>query len=385
VEIIDIRKTVAPSLVGCVVGLGLAACTSGAGMQATPQSVVPPGPQSSTTVASSDQTKASTRTDESYSGKKGSVPTLAARADVTQHPVKGKTWFAKDAKDMPRLLFISDYAGEAVYIYSMPEQKLVGTITGFSSPEGMCEDNSGNIWIANASAQEMLQYSRTGTLLRTLSIANAYPASCAVNRKTGDLAVSNIESTSGPGNIMIFKNASGGGTEYTNSDIYEYFFVGYDDSGNLFFDGTDSTRSTSYFAELPSGSGTTKTISLSNGTLHFAGLVQWYKIGKYIALGDQMCGGTTSACIYWVTVSGSTATISGTTNLTNYKGGQVCDLTQGVLAADREKYVAGADYETCGYTTNTTDRWAYEAGGQPTNDDNTVTFLEPIGAAISAK
>jgi hypothetical protein len=28
-------------------------------------------------------------------------------------------------------------------------------------------------------------------------------------------------------------------------------------------------------------------ISLSNGTLHFAGMVQWYKVGKYVALGDQ--------------------------------------------------------------------------------------------------
>ncbi|HEY6486824.1 MAG TPA: hypothetical protein VIX83_10620 [Candidatus Cybelea sp.] len=286
---------------------------------------------------------------------------------------------------MPRLLFISDYGANDVDVFTMPGQTLKGQITGLSSPEGLCEDPSGDIWIADTGAQEMLQYSRTGTLLKTLSDANEFPASCAVNRATGDLAVANIQSTSRPGNITIFKNGSGSGTPYGNASIYQYFFTGYDDSGNLLFDGTDEARSTSYFAELPAGSGSPKIIPLGNGTLHFAGMVQWYEAGKYVALGDQQCGGTTSACIYWVSVSGSTASITGTTNLSNYGGGQVCDLAQGVIAADEEKYVAGADYETCGYTPTTTNRWTFPAGGSPTNNETGTSFVEPIGAAVSTK
>lgn len=376
-------KAIAPALAACAAALGLAACSGGAGMQATPPSAIAPA-----TTQSSTQAKATSQTNESDAGsleKKAAIPALAARASVTKSPEKRKTWFAKDVGAMPRLLFISDYGANDVNVFTMPGQTLKGQITGLSSPEGLCEDASGNIWVANTAAEEMLQYSRSGALLKTLSVPNEFPASCAVDRKTGDLAVSNIESTSGPGNIMIFKNGSGSGTPYSSASIYQYFFAGYDESGNLFFDGTDETRSTSYFAELPAGGSSPKVISLSNGTLHFAGMVQWYKVGGYVALGDQQCGGTTSACIYWVSVSGSTGSITGTTNLSNYSGGQVCDLTQGVIAADEERYVAGADYEACGYTPTTTNRWDFPAGGSPTNDDNTASFVEPIGAAISSK
>jgi hypothetical protein len=123
--------------------------------------------------------------------KKAEVPTLAARASVTKRPEKRKSWFD---------------------LFAMPGQTLKGQITGLSSPEGLCEDASGNIWVADTGAEEMLQYSRTGTLLRTLIVPNEFPASCAVDHNSGDLAISNIESTSGTGNITIFKNGSGSGT-----------------------------------------------------------------------------------------------------------------------------------------------------------------------------
>ncbi|HEX3369718.1 MAG TPA: SMP-30/gluconolactonase/LRE family protein [Candidatus Cybelea sp.] len=376
-------KAVTSALVACAPVLGLAACSSGAGMQATPSSAIAPA-----TTQSSAQAKTPTQTEQPDAGlldQKAEIPVLAARASVTKRPEKRKTWFAKDAGATPRLLFISDFGSNDIDVFTMPAQTLKGQITGLSSPQGLCEDPSGDIWVANTGAQEMRQYSRTGTLLKTLSVPNEFPASCAVNRATGDLAVTNIESSSGPGNVVVFKNGSGSGTPYSNASIYQYLFAGYDDSGNLFFDGTDEGRSTSYFAELPAGSSSTKIVSLSNGTLHFPGMVQWYKAGKYVALGDQQCDGTASACIYWVSISGSTGSIIGTTNLSNYSGGQVCDLTQSVIAADEEKYVVGADDETCGYTPATTDRWAFPAGGSPRNQENGENLVEPIGAAISTK
>jgi hypothetical protein len=316
------------------------------------------------------------------------VPSLAAKSVAAMHPDHQKSWVSPDAKRAPRLLFISDYAADDVNIYTMPAMALKGTLTGFTSPEGMCTDAGGNIWISDTGAQQMELFSRTGTLLKTLSVPNEFPASCAVNKTNGDLAVGNIESaTAGAGNIEIFHNATGSGTPYTNGNIFEYFFIGYDPSGNLFFDGTDSSRVISYLGELPAGSSNTETISLSGGTLHLAGFIQWYRAGNYLALGDQMCGGTTTSCVYWVALSGSAGTITGTTNLSNYQGGAVCDLVQGVVAANGEKYLAGPDYEgACSSgTPSTAYRWGFDAGGAPTNYNNSSNFAEPIGAAVSTK
>lgn len=317
---------------------------------------------------------------------KGLAPAPTAIAPTIVRPNRERSWISPDAKRAPRLLFVSDYGADAVDIFTMPGLSLKGTLTGFSSPEGECSDKNGNIWVANAGASELLLYSRTGTLLRTLSVPDEYPASCAVNKTNGDLAVGDIESTTGEnGNIEIFANGSGTGTPYTNSSFFYYFFVGYDPNGNLFFDGTNSSRTTSYFAELPTGSSSTQLITLSGGTLYLSGFIQWYNAGNYLALGDQECGGTPSACIYWVTVSGSTGTITATTDLSNYEGGAVCDLAQAVIAANGERYVAGADYESCGYTPMTANRWPYEAGGTPTNYNSTASFVFPIGAAVATK
>jgi hypothetical protein len=357
------------ALLSCATAVILASCS-------TTQSSVAPA------AASPAQTQAG---GTAPLGRMKGIPTLAARPPAKHRSNRGKSWISPDAAGLPRLLYISDYGADDVDIFSLPKMTLKGSITGLSFPEGECSDASGNIWIANTGAQEMLQYSRTGTLLKTLSIANEYPAGCAVNKATNDLAVTNIVSVSGPGDLMIFKNGSGSGTTYTDADIYEYFFAGYDNSGNLFFDGTNSDRSASFLAELPSGSSSPKTISLSNGTLYLAGFVQWYRVGNYLALGDQGCGGTTSSCIYWVSVSGSTGSITGTTTLSNYQGGTVCDLVEGVIGTNGEKYVAGPDYESCGYTASTADRWAYEAGGMPTNYNSSASFVEPIGGAVSTK
>jgi hypothetical protein len=313
------------------------------------------------------------------------VPAPVIR-NVAAYPNLGKSWVSPDAKDAPRLLFVSDYGASDVLIFTMPGMALKGTLTGFAFPEGECSDRSGNIWIANAGGFQILEYSRTGTLLNTLSDPYGFPAACAFDNH-GNLAVANIESsTAGAGNIVVYANATGGGVIYTNSAFFQYFFVGYDPNGNLFFDGTNSSRTSSYLAELPAGSSNTKLISLSGGTLHFAGFVQWYGNGNYLALGDQECNGIPSACVYWVSVSGSAGTITGTTNLGDFEDYQVCSMAQGVIAAHGQRYLAGTDYEgTCGFAPTTADRWHWDAGGAPTNYNATAYYIEPIGVAISTK
>lgn len=355
-----------PSFIACAAGALLAGC-SNAG---TPSSTLAP-PSGGAAAAL----------------KHAAVPSVAARPDAAVRPNHHKSWVSPDAKRAPRLLFISDYGAGDVSIFTLPDLTLKGTLTGFSFPEGECSDASGNIWIANTGASQMLLYTRTGTLVKTLSVPNEFPAGCSVNKSNNDLAVTNIESVSGgAGSVMVFKNGSGSGTTYTAPSLYLYFFAGYDDSGNLFFDGMDASRLTSYLAELPNGSGNPKLITINGPTIYVAGLVQWYKSGSYLALGDQECGGIPSACIFFVSISGSTGNVTGGTSVATYNGNPVCDLAEGVIAAYGERYVAGADYESCGYTPITANRWLYPAGGPPTNYNNsTSSFVEPLGAAVSTK
>ncbi len=356
-----------PLFIACTAGALLAGCSSNTG---TPSSTLAP-PSGGAAAALI----------------RGAVPSMAARPNAAARPNHHKSWVSPDAKRAPRLLFISDYGASDVNIFTLPDLTLKGTLTGLDFPEGECSDASGNIWIANTGASQMLLYTRTGTLVKTLSVPNEFPAGCAVNKSNNDLAVTNIESISaGAGSVMVFKNGTGTGTTYTAPNFFLYFFAGYDDNGNLFFDGMDVSRLTSYLAELPNGSSTPVSITLNGPTLYVAGLVQWYKSGGYLALGDQECGGIPSSCIFFVSISGSTGNITGGTSVTTYNGNPVCDLAEGVIAANGERYVAGADYESCGYTPITANRWPYPGGGPPTNYNNTTSsFIEPLGAAVSTK
>jgi hypothetical protein len=270
----------------------------------------------------------------------------------------------------------------------MPALALKGQITGFTAPYGLCSDGQGQIWVVDADSNLLSLYSRSGTLVKTLS-DSGIPYGCAVNKKTGDLAVMNNETSgSGPGDVVVYKNASGSGTSYvdTSAEFY-YYFGGYDPNGNLFVSAlTYSSPLTFALLELPSGAGSLNTISISGGTIYYPATVQWTSEHGYLAVGDQLCGGSTgAACVYWLTVSGSTATITGNTKLLNYDGTPTCDVLQGEIAANGQRYFAGGNYDFCnGYLTPYANRWAFPAGGEPTNH-STYTVEAPIGSAISTK
>ena len=70
------------------------------------------------------------------------------------------------------------------------------------------------------------------------------------------------------------------------------YFCGYDDKGNLYADGFQTTSGAiATFAELPKGKRTFKDIKLDKG-IDYPGNVRWD--GKYVAVGDQEYGYTSS-------------------------------------------------------------------------------------------
>ena len=92
-------------------------------------------------------------------------------------------------------LYLSDDGDGNVYVYSFPDAKLQGTLTGLSFPTGECVDKAGDVWIVEEGPNEIVEYAHGGiTPIATLTDPNNGPQACAVDAKdAGNLAVANAQ------------------------------------------------------------------------------------------------------------------------------------------------------------------------------------------------
>jgi hypothetical protein len=327
------------------------------------------------------------------SGGDGIIPVRKSAADTftgvkwigTVHSDHHKPWVSPVAKNAPRLYFASDPGTGDVYIYSLPSFRLVGTLSGFAEPQGECTDNQGNVFIADTNAHHVLKYSRTGTRLATYTDPDGYPVGCAWDPTTGNLAVTNLFNVVYPysGAVLIYTSPSAKPTQIRNPQQYYYYYPGYDSSGNLWVDGRESKGG---FILSGCGASSCSTISLSGGTIYFPGNVQWDGTRGTWVVFDQLCGNTTGSCSYPVSASG---VLGAQTVYDTYDGNNVCDLIQGVIAANGKKYVVGGDDESCGKTSSTVNRWPYTGQGATVTPTSYTSvsglYAQPNGAAISTK
>lgn len=183
------------------------------------------------------------------------------------------------------LLYVSNNAAASVFVYSYPKGKLIDRLTGFTSPTGECVDGKGDVWIVDGGASQISEYEHGGkTPVVTLQDAGQTPNGCAVDPKTGNLAVTNYDSTSfGPGSVSIYANAEGDPTVYSDSNIHFMLCAGYDNKGNLFVDGGNPSGQFRY-AELQRGKTTFKDITL-DAPINSGGSVQWD--GKNMTVADE--------------------------------------------------------------------------------------------------
>jgi hypothetical protein len=329
-------------------------------------------------------------------------PLLALRA-VTAHPDHHKSWLSPELKadHSSRLLYVSDTGTYDVYILKIPGLKLLGTLTGFSQPQGECSDNAGHVWVTNtgyySGTHAIYEYAHDGTLINTLNDPTGLPDGCAWDKTTGNLAVTNIFDDGGSqpaGEILVYTEAGGMPAVFTNPDLYYYYSPAYDNHGNLFVDGEGGYPYPFVLAELPKDGGSAFTIHVTGGTIYDPGGIQWYAPGSYLIIGDQECGGNPTAessCLDWVLVSGSSATITGSTQLNNSMGTPACDVVQtvrsgvGVYGGDIE-YPPSEPYCASGGSGSVPTaayHWDYPAGHDPLRG-STNTQSEPDGAAISS-
>jgi hypothetical protein len=234
-------------------------------------------------------------------------PALSSVAGTSAPSIRARSWMSPAAQGGD-LLYVSDTSG-SVYAYSYPTGKLVGTLTGFRGPSGLCSDPAGNVFVVDTPVDDILKYVHGGkTPIEVLHVIGYYPVGCAVNAATGDLAVANYTSNPqlGPGSVTIFRKGKGTGRSYQDSNFNEYFFCSFDSKGNLYVDGTNAGTTRTQLAELPRGSRSFTDITLNQSLGPYPGAVQWD--GKYVAIQDA-----TTSVLYRISVAGSTGTVVGKT------------------------------------------------------------------------
>ncbi len=280
-----------------------------------------------------------------------------------EHGAPQHMWVSPDRKKKKSYLYISDSGYNVVWEYGLPSGKETGELTGFEEPQGECASGA-DWWVSNTEESAIDEYTAGGTTpIATVSDPGEYPVGCSYDKKTKDLAVTNIISTEdGEGSLAVYKNGSGTPTTYTCSNLYRYYFTGYDDKGDLFVDGENSDYGFG-FCELPAGSSTLEDITL-NVTPEFPGTVQWD--GKYVDVGDQ-----DENTLDQYTVSGTSGTEEGSVSLDDISDPVQCWIEKG-----KKVYCGGAGSAAWF-------EYAYPAGGSPVKEVSGLS--EPIGATVAQK
>ncbi len=285
--------------------------------------------------------------------RNATLPSAGADQANTKSRQPSRAWMDPSASSQ-NLLYISSNDRGNVYAYTYPQGKLVGTLTGFISPFGECTDAAGDVFIVAYSAPSMTsstiyEYAHGGSNpIAMLSDPNV-AFGCAVDQSTGNLAAS------GAG-IAIFAHASGTPKLYHGS--VPLYYCSYDQRGNLFVSGVNSQYGNqAALYRFPKGGHDLEQIRLNAKiyTPTFEGPpLQW--TGKYLTVSSNPLDKPIT--VYRLRISGSNATVAGTTTLTPKRRIYEFGMTwvQG-------KSVIGFDPYKRGY--DNADFWPYPKGGLP--------------------
>jgi len=290
-----------------------------------------------------------------------------------------KSWVSLDIARSPQLLFESDLGTGDVDVYSLPDMTLKATLTGFEEPTGECPDIHGNVWIANTYKDEMLEYSHEGKRIGAIKNAGPNPQSCAVNPRTGEIAVMELSAAgyTGPGEVNVYSNPSAKPKILRNPDLLYYEYALYDPTGRLWIDGS------SPFGNIVSkcGPSSCRTVILHGGSIFSIGSLAWDSRKSTLLAFDDYCHDGPNLCSYPVSEHGR---IGSPTLYLDYAGGGFCAVVQTALATvAKQTYVVGGDteYACLGYKDSTVDLWSYPAGGRARRHTGGVVY--PYGAAVS--
>jgi len=133
------------------------------------------------------------------------------------------------------LLYVSNSGNGTVTVYDDRTHSLVATLTGFQRPKGECVDSSGDVFITDRLAEDVVEYAHGGTApIAVISDSGFQDYACSVDLTTGDLAVANSYQRDGnAGAIAIYSHASGSPQLYHIDRVPNPQTCAYDDRGDL--------------------------------------------------------------------------------------------------------------------------------------------------------
>jgi hypothetical protein len=133
-----------------------------------------------------------------------------------------------DAKRIKKLLYVSDWSSNDVYVYDFKKGTLEGQLSGLNDPYGQCVDKKGNLWVVAFGGSSVSEYARGRTqTVKTLK-TDYQPMGCSVDPTTGNLAVAALHA------VDVFVHARGKAHVYQSAVCYPFWAPGYDDAGNLY-------------------------------------------------------------------------------------------------------------------------------------------------------
>jgi len=276
------------------------------------------------------------------------------------------------------LLYVTNQNG-LVNVYRYQQHTLAGVLTDFEQPMGECVDASGNVYITDYQANRVEEYVH-GAKKPTYVIKDTYgPYGCAIDPKTGNLALANFGPYDEDGNLEIYVHARGKPIIYGATCYDSHFWsVGYDKYGNLLSEASfhyDGSYSGDFYY-LPAKSKTVSCIDIPGPQSSW----NWYEVFSILWDGKYWVIDTNDLYRYSINIKAQyidTITLSGEGYL-------------GPIAIYRKSRNAYGTQlvGTSGYNYSGTPEvtyWKYPAGGAPIFQIKSKDLDKPYGVAISLK
>ena len=240
-------------------------------------------------------------------GAPGAMPQSAARKTSSQD------------------LLYADTDSGMIFVYSLPDGKFEQSFHIGLSSVLECSDAIGDVFVTSpnlSGSGSIYEFAHGGSKPVATLTDPGEPYACAVDPTTGNLAVANSSDPGNPydphyGDVAIYAGAQGQPTRYYSSVFTQPFSCTYDDSGNLYILASAEGYDYPQLVRLPHGSGPFEQINVDKtitGGVNFDPNVQWD--GKYVTVSSSTNSVKDPTDIYQLSISGSHATVVGTTELT---------------------------------------------------------------------
>ncbi|MBV9718312.1 MAG: hypothetical protein JOZ77_03275 [Candidatus Eremiobacteraeota bacterium] len=151
---------------------------------------------------------------------------------------------ASGARTENTTIFISGSNPSAVYVLNS-KGDIVSTLTDdLNVPQGLAVDRSGDLYVANLGAPNILVFAPpyTGTPTVISDEAGASPLDVAVDA-SGNLAVANLSTASGNGDVVLYAAGATSPTSIISSPNFQQpRYCAFDKHGNLFLDNIQTSE-----------------------------------------------------------------------------------------------------------------------------------------------